>query len=317
MEKHLELVHAHGGSFTQPSPAHELSKPDLIENRTNAELCAEVDRRILSGRISISDFKNIHAIPDDIADPLADPAAYRAGFSSDTGSPCAKSPPKSPQKKATNMSWTIQDPTMGVLTKIFLTIDDPGSCHIAQCLSGGVMCLILVSISCLVLASMEAFQYHPALCDELMAAGEPLTVDACQWTPLPVFDQIEVWVIALFTLEYIPRLLLVHQVTYKQAGLKSRCSNGLSQTWRYATQPMNMIDFLSIAPFYLELLEVNTGGGLAVLRVLRLMRVFRIMKVGKFNKGLNMLQEVWYRTKPAAGLLLFFNIIFVIFFAGE
>jgi hypothetical protein len=213
--------------------------------------------------------------------------------------------------------WFIEDkPEMGTLCKIFLTLDDPGACILSQILSALVMCLILVSISCLILASVEDFQETPSLCDELLAANKPITVEACTPLQLPIFDEIEVWVIALFTLEYLPRVLLVHQVTYKQAGLKKPCSNGFLQTWRYATKPMNCIDFLSIAPFYLELMDLNMGGGLAVLRVLRLMRVIRIIKVGRFNKGMNMLQEVWYRTKPAAGLLLFFNLIFVVVFAA-
>jgi hypothetical protein len=45
------------------------------------------------------------------------------------------------------------------------------------------------------------------------------------------------------------------------------------------------VDFVAIAPFFINLAVDSGGGGLAVLRVLRLARVFRVFRVGAINEG--------------------------------
>ena len=66
----------------------------------------------------------------------------------------------------------------------------------------------------------------------------------------------------------------------------------LRRTFNYLTTTMNLIDFVAIVPFYIDLAMKGSGGQLAVLRILRLARVFRIFKVGKYNDGINLLANV-------------------------
>lgn len=52
-------------------------------------------------------------------------------------------------------------------------------------------------------------------------------------------------------------------------------------------KPMNLIDFVTIAPYFIELAFEGTGSNLTALlslRVLRLLRVLRILKLAKNNK---------------------------------
>lgn len=126
-----------------------------------------------------------------------------------------------------------------------------------------------------------------------------------------MFFWIEVVCIVCFTVEYLARVLTVFWadkeeeereeedvqkyeleqeiddvfMTDEDPPAKRRGAIGVI---RYVCQPMNIIDFVAIFPFYVELL-VSAGGGMAVLRVLRLARVFRIFKMGKYSAGIQVI----------------------------
>eukprot|EP00937_MAST-01D_sp_MAST-1D-sp2_P003058 g3058.t1 len=85
---------------------------------------------------------------------------------------------------------------------------------------------------------------------------------------------------------------------------------------RYALQPMNVIDFLAIAPFFIELALGGGGSQLQVVRVLRLARVLRLFKLGKHNKGVAMIGTVLSMSAPALQLLVFFSAIVIVVFAS-
>ena len=72
------------------------------------------------------------------------------------------------------------------------------------------------------------------------------------------------WVItALFSLEYIARLLVV------------------KKPWRYVTSFFGIIDLLSLLPMYISFFFIGTSS-LVALRALRLLRVFRILKLSRY-----------------------------------
>lgn len=55
------------------------------------------------------------------------------------------------------------------------------------------------------------------------------------------------------------------------------CAN----VFKFVIQPLNIIDLVSIVPWYVELaLDSGSASGTAVFRVLRLLRVFRVLKLG-------------------------------------
>merc|ERR1719409_1223966 len=77
--------------------------------------------------------------------------------------------------------------------------------------------------------------------------------------------------------------------------------------------PANVIDLLSILPFWIEKLApsagADKGGVLVILRILRLTRVFRVFKVGKYNDVFNLFARVVRLSMPALYLMLFFVLL--------
>ncbi|KAL1499169.1 hypothetical protein AB1Y20_013680 [Prymnesium parvum] len=102
----------------------------------------------------------------------------------------------------------------------------------------------------------------------------------------PAFwDACEVGITLLFTAEYVLRL-------WSCDG--PRC--------RFVAEPLNLVDVVAIAPFYIEEIvsqlfehDINSQW----LRVLRLVRLARILKLGKRSKGLQMFGVTMVRSSGA------------------
>jgi len=90
-----------------------------------------------------------------------------------------------------------------------------------------------------------------------------------------VFKTIE-WVLtALFTIEYVLRLLCVYRVA------------------RYTTSFFGVVDLFSILPTYLTLFDLGTRS-LVVIRAFRLLRAFRIFKLARMLSEASMMrQAIW------------------------
>ena len=115
------------------------------------------------------------------------------------------------------------------------------------------------------------------------------------------FYEIETFCIMVFTAEYLLRLL----ASPEGPGVIN-----------YLINPANVIDLVSILPWYIEL--IFSGGGISVLGVLRLIRLTRITRVFKMSKQFQGLMVLFatLRKSAAALLMLFaFMAIFSIFFA--
>jgi hypothetical protein len=125
---------------------------------------------------------------------------------------------------------------------IWQTMDDPSSSRAAQLVAGVVMVVILVSCTAFVLQTLPEY---------------------VQSTD-NVWNLIEDICITVFTVEFVLRI--------------STCPS----RWHFVRQPLNMIDFLAILPFYLELILGTAAGGSAVIRIIRLVRIFRIFKLSRY-----------------------------------
>jgi len=107
--------------------------------------------------------------------------------------------------------------------------------------------------------------------------------------------QLEWGITALFSLEYIARLLVV------------------KKPWRYITSFFGIIDLLSILPMYISFFFVGTSS-LVALRALRLLRVFRILKLSRYIGESNFLMAALWASRAKIGVFLFAVIILCIIF---
>jgi voltage-gated potassium channel len=107
--------------------------------------------------------------------------------------------------------------------------------------------------------------------------------------------QLEWGITALFSLEYIARLLVV------------------KKPWRYVSSFFGIIDLLSILPMYISFFFVGTTS-LIALRALRLLRVFRILKLSRYIGESNFLMAALWASRAKIGVFLFAVIILCIIF---
>lgn len=106
---------------------------------------------------------------------------------------------------------------------------------------------------------------------------------------------IEACCIATFTFEYVCRLLVARKKI------------------SFAFEFLNLIDLISILPFYIEMISSGDGAevpSLQVLRVIRLVRVFRLFKVSK--GALIVLANTISRSLKPLYMLFFMSIVVVI-----
>ena len=165
--------------------------------------------------------------------------------------------------------------------KIWMLFENPQSSRAAFILS--VVLLILILISCVAFTLQTIPKFYAA--------------DQAVW------DGIELVCIVCFTLEYCFRLLASpHRVSFCMA-------------------PLNIIDLVAIAPFYVEIVMSATSdsgdvSGLAVFRVIRLARVFRLFKLGRYSDGLKTFANTMARSTRPLAMLVFFMIIAIILFSS-
>lgn len=132
-------------------------------------------------------------------------------------------------------------------TQIWEAFEDPSSSRGAYYLM--LVSMILIFLSCV------------TFCVETMPKYRLAGVSK------DVFRSLEIFVIIMFTLEYV---------------LRSVCC----PRWRrFITHPLNVADLVAILPFYLELFLPLSVSGFQILRMVRLVRVFRLVKLGsKFRR---------------------------------
>jgi len=119
-------------------------------------------------------------------------------------------------------------------------------------------------------------------------------------TGKPAFEIIETVVSLVFTLEYAARII--------------SCRN----MWSYFWDPMNMIDFLAVIPFWIQITFAGGGGGslLRVIRVIRLARIFRLLKSPFFQEYLEVFGKTFTLSSHAFGLILTMLCLFITVFGS-
>ncbi len=116
----------------------------------------------------------------------------------------------------------------------------------------------------------------------------------CFWFEL--FEGISV---GIFTIEYLLRLWACSVTrNNRESTLKAR--------FKYIFTPMALVDFVSIAPFYMPFLGLD----LRIARILRIFRIFRIFKLSRYTSSLKLLKNVFIKRREE--LVLFSCITLVL-----
>lgn len=147
--------------------------------------------------------------------------------------------------------------------RLWLTMENPGYSIPSKLFSFVSISVVLVSIATMCIHSMEEYQKVDEFGNE---------VDD------PVLENLEHFCISWFTFEVTARLLL-------SPNLK-----------KFFKHPLNIIDIISVFPFYVTLLadltlgsESELGNLGKVVQVFRLMRIFRVLKLARHSTGLRSL----------------------------
>lgn len=121
----------------------------------------------------------------------------------------------------------------------------------------------------------------------------------------PGWEPLEILFVSIFTVEYVLRFASCPM---------SKC--------KFVWEPFNLIDLVSILPFYIEVIVhlIYTGDAhtpdLRVLRTIRLFRIARVFKLGKYATVLQVLAQTMIGSSEAIFMLLFCLFVALTFFGA-
>mmetsp|Transcript_41283 Transcript_41283/g.95022 ORF Transcript_41283/g.95022 Transcript_41283/m.95022 type:complete len:1143 (-) Transcript_41283:203-3631(-) len=199
-----------------------------------------------------------------------------------------------------------------IARRIFLAFEESPKSRLGQILEVFLLLTIAVSTVSFIMESMPEYRHTPEDC--LFALNNNLDISSQDCEPVPddAFSIIEAICIAIFTAEYLVRLLTVHADPH--FAVKSRFLPGcVATTWAYMCQPLNVIDFLAVLPFYVDLAMSGQNQGF---RLLRLARTLRLFKIGKHHPGFRIFLDVLRMSGQPLAILAFFNMMVAIIFAA-
>jgi hypothetical protein len=158
--------------------------------------------------------------------------------------------------------------------QVWALMNDPSSSRAAQLIAIAVMVLIVVSCSAFVAQTLPEYTNNTS----------------------PAWNGIEWFCVAGFTLELGARYW--------------SCPDRVA----FLLSPLNLIDILAVAPFYVELFLTASDSGSTMLRTLRLVRVFRIFKLSRYLPWVRVFSNALaLSTEPLLMLLVVVLIAMVIF----
>lgn len=194
----------------------------------------------------------------------------------------------------------------GLIQRWFSLFTDSTKSILGKVIEQFIVLAVGLSTVALLLESMPECRQRPELCEQLKDRGEALTVEACEPQPTPIFGTLEIVCVAIFTFEYLARILTVHSVSKRP----------LRDTLAYARQPLNAVDLMAVLPFYAVRLMNASGHTRSIASVFRLGRVLRLFKVTKYLPETKVFADTMVMSGQPLAILLSFNLILVVIFGS-
>lgn len=131
------------------------------------------------------------------------------------------------------------------------------------------------------------------------------TVDSLNEKYGAIFNAVEYFSVAVFTIEYVLRLWI--------APLTPRFSRPILGRIKYAFTPLALVDLLAILPAFLPLVF---PADMMVIRFLRVFRLFRLFKLNRYVASLNTLDDV-VRAKKEELIVMLAMIMMLLLFSSS
>ncbi|RNA00607.1 potassium voltage-gated channel subfamily B member 2-like [Brachionus plicatilis] len=179
-------------------------------------------------------------------------------------------------------------------------MENPQSSTTARIIAFVSIFFIIISSVTLTLNTMPEFQIKTNSSNATSAPNRP---NHALYTENPLFEAIEIVCIGWFSLEYLLRLF------------------SSPNKVNFVKSPLNLIDLISILPYFVTLLLDNQkydnfNNARRTLTLFRVLRILRIFKLARHSTGLKSLGYTLKRSKKELGLLMMFLSIAVLLFSS-
>jgi len=196
---------------------------------------------------------------------------------------------------------------LNTIQKIFITFEYSSICYLSFLVQIIIQGAIIVGVVSFILQSEDSYQYKPTTCSKPVCNNDSILCPnsiVCEPIPFTYFSTIDTVIIAIFTFDYLIRSSTCIFVPARLANiipsswdaneqmeaiLQKRSSNKDPKPYpiwyhfyKYAFSWNNLIDIVSIIPFYITLGQGNgnVGTSTSFLRVARLFRLVKIIRLG-------------------------------------
>ena len=175
---------------------------------------------------------------------------------------------------------------------IWNTLEYPNSSRVAKFLA--IFSVIVISLSLIIFCIETLPSFNTKETKPANATGDWKSENSYD----KIWFQLNTFVIVWFTGEYVIRLITS------------------PQKFKFLIGALNIIDLLSILPYYVQLGLEEDDSSISVLRVVRVVRVFRVFKLSRHSRGLQILGNTLKASLNELIMLMFFLTIGVMIFAS-
>ena len=172
---------------------------------------------------------------------------------------------------------------MTLQERIWVTMDDPSSSKAAQLIAAVVMVMIIISCVAFVVRTLPQYVEQEDSDGPNSSSSWSIIEDMC---------------IIVFSVEFALRI--------------STCPSKL----KFIREPLNIIDFVAILPFYVELIAGASSGGATVMRIIRLVRIFRVFKISRYIPWLRVFSNALILSLPPLTMLILVVMLAVVLFSS-